>query len=131
MYQHHYFVREGLHVNPRYIVEFVLHSKSVQGVSGGDDVSIASEASLAASLKDKTPVHAVKEGEAHHFFDPVMYRAVSLKEKQSNANLSRRLIPIEQAYTLAQDESLKEDSTLTNKLEWIDSKLSEVDTSVR
>lgn len=123
MYNHQYFVKEGLHVNPRYIVEFVLLPKS----DDNEDVSVVSCAESGGGSK--------KEGgsgaDIPEYFDPVMYRSVSLKEKMSNVNLSRRLIPIEKAFNLAQEEAHKEDSILNSKLEWIDSKLSDVDISVR
>jgi hypothetical protein len=124
MYNHQYFIKEGMHVNPRYIVEFVLFPKP----NADEDLSVAS---AGADLQGEEKKKGQDREGAHDFFDPVMYRSVSLEEKMSNVNLSRRLIPIEKAYGLAQEEAHKEDSILNHKLEWIDSKLSDVDVSVR
>ena len=106
-------------MNPRYIVEFMLLPQS----SDDEVVSVMSGVEPEGVSKE--------EEDAHDFFDPVMYRSVSLKEKMSSVNLSRRLIPIEKAYDLAQEEAHKEDSILNSKLAWIDSRLSDVDVSVR
>lgn len=110
-------------MNPRYIVEFML----LPLPENEDDASEVS----AESISIGKSMNKGDNEDTPDFFDPVMYRSVSLKEKMSNANLSRRLIPIEKAFHLAQDEAQKEDSILNQKIEWIDSKLSEVDVSVR
>lgn len=128
MYQHQYLIKDGLHVNPRYIVEFEMISSNEEDA----DMSLTLGSGETPVTENGVGDTSGSESEdAHEFFDPVMYRPVSLAEKLSNANLSRRLIPIDKAFNLAQEEAQKEDSILNKKLGWIELKLSEVDSSVR
>ena len=98
-------------------MEFVLQCKPFQNDNG-------------MAISDVSDQNNVVD-DIHEYFDPVMYRSVSNKEKNSNVNLCRRLIPIKEAFSLAQEEALKEDSVLSNKLDWIEKKLADIDISVR
>ncbi len=69
--------------------------------------------------------------EVPEFFDPVDYKAVSVRDKMMGQNTSRRLIPIDQAFRQALAEFEDEDQHLNGKRVWLERQLSEVDDTLR
>lgn len=122
-YSHDYYVKDAKQAIPRYVVRFKLPSNTSQPSS--------------TSITTSTVQIALDEGQnasdasTFEFFDPVQYRPISSKEKLSNLQLSRRLITIDQAYTLAIAEASKTDNGLSGKVSNIDNKLGEVDEKLR
>ena len=87
-------------MNPKYIVEFTLQSSPSYLNSSStlqDEDDLLEEQSITS-----LPSHDIQ---TYEYFDPVQYRPVTLQEKMSNPKISRRLITISQAYSIAFEEA--------------------------
>lgn len=65
------------------------------------------------------------------FFDPIMYRPVSIDEKIANSHLSRRVVPLQQMYQQTLNDVTMQDAVLAKKMQYIDGELEKVDDVLR
>jgi hypothetical protein len=117
-YNHRYYIKDPAQVLPKYVVRFTFIPGSAGALKG-------------AAISANQRYTADDAFEEYDFFDPVLHKPVSLKEKMATASSTRQLITVEEAYQTALAEYGQPDALFEAKKGKIDKQLEAVDERVR